>query len=1017
MISPLTPADDFARQLSLADLLAHADQIVPQRELIICSAVPDGLAGVRSDLGEARSDALLRELTLFLRRNLRGVDAIAAEGEELVLLIDASAQLVTPVVDRLMAAVRGHVFSGGASDRSLRLTLAMGVAPARDRTDRAASLLESARESRRRLGSDGYVVANDPAPDTLDLERFVGRAEHLTRFADYLDDMVRGVGRVVAVIGESGVGASALVRSLQPEVRLRGGSLVAAHCHRHDLPSPYGLWAQVLHAIRRLPVKSMRVWHELPRLDPALESAPYESSGGSKTRLLEEFAEYLRLAAQQRPLVVLLEDLQWADAASWDALDYLVSQLESERIMLVLTFVSGSSDDAALERWRALSGRPRHSEMTLTRLTRDDAKRWLEGATRSAEPGRELLAYLYRHSEGNPLLLTQLLRDLHESGDLVRAGGTWQSAPIASLPTAVDIASIVDRRLARLPAEARTVVEAASVLGRGVAEAVLVEMAGLDAAAGRAALRRLVDAGFLLTTSERDRPAYAVVHEQIAAVAREQLTEARRCELHVRVARTLAAQRAGTSAEIAGHFERAGLRADAHRLALLSADEALALHETASVAELLAAAERAAPTDAALAEVRVRMASLAEMAGRYEEAENLADQALEWYVAQGDGLRAVQIRRTRALVRIARGKGAAETLTELLALENDAIAAGAERERAAVLLLEGQMYWRLGDVRAAQRVADEAVAIAERTEDAPLLSDACNRLAVNIQFEDPVRARGLFSKSFEIATALGDPVRSIRGLNNLGVLELLSNNWDAARSELTLARDQARTAGLLEPWGRAELNLGVLAGRIGDYDGAARALSEGLRISSMVQSTADQLYATYNMAHVERERGRYTEAADLYELVTELAARIGQVEVQAGAFAGNGLSRFLLGDVEGAGKALAATCPLMELLDDWFQGREMEAALRLHLLVAAGDLAEAGALFEHNIAMAAPKDSYGAAWLTAEFGRHLRPVIPEVVDAALTRYSALPEVMDNPKIREQLTVLKNDSKASIDRIA
>ena len=1014
MISPLTPADDFARQLRLPELLRLVDELAGTRVILVCSAVADGFGALREELGDARGDALLRELTLFLRRNLRGTDAIAVEQFELVVMIDAPASLAAVVVDRLIAAVRGHVFSAGASDRSLRLSIAMGVASATERAAQSAQLLAEARGARAEIGSDGFLLSSDAAPDALDLGRFVGRAEHLSRFADYLDDMVRGVGRVVAVVGESGVGATALVRSLQPEVRLRGGSLVVATCHRHVLPAPYSLWAQVLNAVRRLPVKSMRVWRELHLLDAALETAGQETSGGGKTRLLEELADYMRLAAQQRPLVVLLEDLQWADAASWDALEYLVSQLESERILLVLTFVSDGANDDALDRWRGLAGRPRHSEMTLTRLTRDDAKRWLEGATRSADPGRELLAYLYRHSEGNPLILTQLLRDLHEGGFLLRTTSGWQSSPIASLPVRVDMAAIVERRMARLSPPAHALLEGAAVLGRGATEALLIEMAGVPPADARVALEQLMATGLLTMASERDRPTYAIAHDEIAMVVRERLGTMRRTELHASVARTLTAHRGG-SAEIAGHFELAGLRGDAHQMALLSADEALALHETASVAQLLAAAERSAPSDAALAEVRVRMASLAEVAGRYEEAEALADQALEWYVAQGDRLKAVQIKRTRALVRIARGKGAAETLAELLALENEAVEAGAERERGAVLLLEGQMYARLGDFRSAQRVADEAVAIAERIGDAVLLSDACNRLGATIQFEDPVRARALFNKSFEIATLLGDPVRRIRGLNNRGVLELISNNWDAARRELTMAVEQARTAGLLEAWGRAELNLGVLAGRIGDYEGAARALSEGLRITSMVQSTADQLYATYNMAHVDRERGRLAEAADLYELVTELAARIGQVEVQAGAFAGNGLCRFLLGDVDGARRSLAATYPLMQLLDDWFQGREMEAALRLHLLLVNGELAAAGDLFERSLAMAAPKDVYGAAWLTAEFGERLRETIPEAIAAAVAHYSALPEVMDNPRIKERFAVLKIDSNVSIDR--
>ena len=76
----------------------------------------------------------------------------------------------------------------------------------------------------------------------------------------------------------------------------------------------------MLRAIRRLPVKSTRQWRELPSLDPSLERASDElSRGGSKVRLLEELADFLRLAAQQPPLFILLDDMQWAGSAAADS--------------------------------------------------------------------------------------------------------------------------------------------------------------------------------------------------------------------------------------------------------------------------------------------------------------------------------------------------------------------------------------------------------------------------------------------------------------------------------------------------------------------------------------------------------------------------------------------------------------------------------------------------------------------------------------------------------------------------
>ena len=729
LTSPLISADDFARQVSLDELAILAGSAAVTGRVVVCSALVEGIDAVLRDVGDVRAAALLRELAVFVRRNLRGADAIASVDDEIVLLLDGSEQSAWAVTDRLLAAVRSHVFSLAGVGSAYRVTLSLGIATAPEHGTTFSALLSAARHARSAAGMDGTAQAFTPRSDVLDLGRFVGRTEPLAQLTDYLDDMVRGEGRVVAIIGARGVGTSALVRTLAPEVRLRGGSLVSASCREHQFAAPYTLWSEVLRAVRRLPVKSTRLWRELPALDPTLERATGDlTRGGSKTLLLEELGDFLRLAAQQRPLVLLLENLQWADAASWDALEYLVTLLESERIVLALTFQTGADDDS-LDRWSRLATRARYSEIRLTHLTRDDVKRWLEAAMRTGDLGRDLLAYAYRHSEGNPLVLTHLLRDLEESGHVVAHDGEWQWSPVSELPSPTSLDDLLARRFARLPGSGRAVLEAAAAIGRECDEALLFESAG-GAADARQGLEILLKRGLLVPTLGRIHSCYVVAHDEIARVVRSRLSPERRVELHSLIAFALAAQARHSSAEIARHFELANLRTEAHTHALRAADAALAVHETGAVASLLAAAERNAPDDAALAQVRVRMASLAEVAGRYEDAEALCDQALAWYATQGDQVQALGLKRTRALVRMKRGLAAQETLTELLALESEASAANQDMERAAVLLHIAQMHWRLGNLGAAQRTAEEAVTIAERGDDVVLLADACNRLAV-----------------------------------------------------------------------------------------------------------------------------------------------------------------------------------------------------------------------------------------------------------------------------------------------
>ena len=1016
MISPNLLADDFARQLSYDDLMAAARAALPQARVVLWSLLPDGMETIRHELGDTRADALVRELTLFARRNLRGTDAVASAGDELIVMLDAPGLVADAVVTRLLAATRTHVFSGGASDRSLRLTLSIGVACAPEHGTTVEALLAAAREGRVIAGRDGHALAMTGRRNTLEVGRFVGRTEQLTQLTDALDDMVRGVSHVVAIVGETGVGTSALVRTLEPEVRMRGGSLVLASCRESTHEAPYGLWCDVLRAVRRLPVKSTRVWRELPSLDATLERASDDvPRGRSKIRLLEELADFLRLGAQQRPLMLHLEELQWIDAASWDALEYLIPQLESERILISLSFRTGEEYDDVMERWARLVSRPRHHEMRLTRLTRDDVKRWLEAAMRGEEVGRDLLAYVYRQTEGNPLQLAHLLRDLEESGHLTFRTDRWAWSPAASLPPQATLQELLGRRIERLPGSARAVLEAAAILAHDCDEELLAQMTLLPMEEVLEGIARLLTAGLLSPTFERVRGAFSFAHEEVARAARDRLEPERRSRLHRRAAEVMVRRGVGSAAEIAMHYAAAGADHEAHDYSLRAADAALALYENGAASALLAAAERTAPSAEALAEVRVRMASLAEVAGRYEEAEALCELALAYYEEREDQLHALRVKRTRMMVRIQRGQSATDTLSALLALEAEAREVNAAPERAAILLLMSQTHWRLGDPVASQRVAEESLAIAERVGDQLLIADASIRCGLTVQFTEAARARALHHRALQISTELGETVRRVRCLINLGALELIQNNWEEARASLQSAADEARTAGLTEMWGHAALNLGVTAARIGEYDTAADQLGQALQLCAAVQNSQLQLYATYNLAHLERDRGRYRQAGDTYELVVALAERIGQAEVQEGARAGYALSRLEGGHEADARAAAAPVERFLASRSDWFQGRELGEALQLRLQHLDRREGEMPATLARALELADPTDVYAAAWLTAEFWDDIHPLAPEMMERAARRYGTRPEVLGNPKIRDRFAVLLFDSKSTIDR--
>ena len=127
--------------------------------------------------------------------------------------------------------------------------------------------------------------------------------------------------------------------------------------------------------------------------------------------------------------------MQWADSATWDTLEHLVPQLDQDHILICLTIRAEDKSKDVMDRRRRLSRDERFGEISLQRLTRAELEQWLAAASRGQELGRELLPVLYRHTEGNPFLVVQVLRALVEEGrDPVRRRAVDLEADVGAAP-------------------------------------------------------------------------------------------------------------------------------------------------------------------------------------------------------------------------------------------------------------------------------------------------------------------------------------------------------------------------------------------------------------------------------------------------------------------------------------------------------------------------------------------------------------------------------------------------------
>ena len=973
-----------------------AEASAVKRPIALLVADVDHYRHLADDYGEEYADRVLRTIFDLARANLREGELVAHPGgDELVALLRASTSAARDVAERLCAAVRGHLFPDTDRGPAPRVTISIGVASAPDHGLSYQVLHAAADAARVRLktqGRDGVAVAPLPGHEVprrrLDIDRFAGRAEEFRSLVRYLDEAVAGSPRAVAILGEAGAGTATLARRLEAEVRLRGGSLVVGRSREQRVREPYGVWASLIVALHRLPGAPAGPWLELHHLVRALGSdAPMTASRwGSKYRLLDELGQYIRLVAQKRPLVLLLDEMQWADIASWDVLDHICQGLDHERLLIVLTFRTEAAYAEAAERRHALTRSAAYREISLPRLTRDEAKRWLEGAMHGQEVGRELLAFIYRHAEGNPLFIAQLLHTLVEEGALWQSEGRWQWTPVSELRLPIGLPALIARRLGRLSSSTQAVLSIAAVIGDDFDVGVVVAAGAGSEAAVQLALSEGLTAGILRPSYERGGRGYTFAHAHMVEALVQSLPHDRLRHTHQRVAEALERRDKTRDSEIALHYDAAGGAAPAYLHALVAAERAERVYAYAAANGFLNVAGRNASTPGELAEVRVRLATLAEATGRFDEAEELCDLAIEWFVGKGDARRALTLRRMRERARKELARPAKLTLESLLQLDEEARSLGFVSEGIEILMMLSQTYARLGDEAEAERTANECVETAQGHGDPMLLAQALNRLAATLQQNEPAKAEQIYRQALSIAEQIGDARGQARCHNNLGNIAARRNDWQEARTSYGTAISLARAAGMPDLWGIAALNLGVGCYRTGDYDRARDLLGEALALVAAVKNSEIQLYALYNMANVEWENRAWEAGAELYEATASLAQRIGADDVEIGAVAAAGLCSVEGGKLDKAREAYAEIEERVHRRSDWFQGREFAEALAVVLLVADGQTDEALTRYENAMAFAASSDLYTAAWLTANCGRTLLILAPERMRTWIERF-------------------------------
>jgi len=802
---------------------------------------------------------------------------------------------------------------------------------------------------------------------------FVGRDAELTLVKEIFHATARERRlRVVSITGQAGIGKSRLAWEFEKYI---GGITGNVYWHQGRSPA-YGegitFWALGEMVRRRAAIaegeddattaaklREMLATYvseeaERARLAPAL-GILLGLEGPAPTERGELFGAWRTLferIAEQGPVVLVFEDLQWADSGLVDFLGHLLEWSRQQPI-----FVITLARPELLERfptWGA--GQRNFTSMHLEPLP-DEAMRALLGGLVPGLPPKTVKAILAR-AEGVPLYAVETVRMLLADGRVAREGDAYRvMGRVDELSIPATLHSLVAARLDTLPAADRSVLQQASVLGSTFSVDGLAAVADQPAEALEPTLERLAARELVrLETDPRspERGQYSFVQAVIREVAYQTLTRKDRRERHLAAARYFESlgdeELAGALARhyldawraSAGGAEADALAAQARVALKGAADRAVALHAYDQAAAFLKQALDVAADDAERAVLLERAGDASRHAARMEEAEALYQEAIESYRSLGDVVgegRAVE-RQGRLLVeagRLDEGIALMAPVTERLAQRHDG--------EAELLTLRAQLargHFLRQEPELAIELADQAIADAERLDIIGPLVDALVTKGSALGHSRIREAQAVLFGAVRLADLHGLVGVSLRGRGNLGVFMAPEDPrvaHQAGAEALAISRRIGLRDGLL--WHAAQVAFSLL--ERGETEEVHRLLAEFLDddIPGVIRLflLGSRLWLDVIEGHPERQD----------ELLAEMEALAGSIsnqEYAASASYTRAGAHEWAGDFAGAARDLKAAVE-MNTGDTgglcWY-GR---AAAR------AGQVAEARAAYELAMAAAA----------------------------------------------------------------
>jgi tetratricopeptide (TPR) repeat protein len=543
----------------------------------------------RAERAEQEIEALTHELSRAVGlggRNRRAASASERARQSITKTIKAVVERIAESDDELgelfARCIRTGTFCSYVPDPNFSITWEFS-GPNFERREQAANdSVASVTPDQSQTGTPVLEVSQFTLGDRTP---FAGREVEREAIRTVIDRASKGQGAVVMVGGGAGVGKTRLATEMAEYASRKGFGIYVGHCYEREEPFPYLPFAEIIesalaHAAsleifrRQLGDYASAMAQVAPSLRRVFPDIPEPIDLPAQQRrryLFQSLSESVARAAQNRPLLFVLDDLQWSDESTLGLLIHLSNRISQFGLVIIGTYRDGYADsNPALV--RSLEELIRHGvrPLRLGGLSKESVTQMLRGLS-NGQPPQQLVDAIFEESQGNPFFVEEVYRHLAEEGKVFDAAGQFRKdVEISDIDVPENVRLIIGRRLERFDENEKRVLSVAAMIGRSFSFRLLAEISQIDVDELFAVFEKAQRMGIIVPSSEGPEKPFTFAHELVRQTLLAGMSLPRKQQMHAAVANAIEQlyprfinERA---AEITDHLLKAGAFGDAAKL-------------------------------------------------------------------------------------------------------------------------------------------------------------------------------------------------------------------------------------------------------------------------------------------------------------------------------------------------------------------------------------------------------------------------------------------------------------------